>query len=748
MAPSLLDDLNPAQRQAVLTTSGPLLVLAGAGSGKTRVLTRRIAYLIGEGGVSPSEVLAITFTNKAAQEMRHRLSEMLGGCARQMWAMTFHSFCVRVLRMDADRLGFSRSFTIYDDDDTRRMLAAVMGELGIDPKTLPVNLVRSKISKAKSEMVGPEGMATAAATPHERSIAKVYARYGARMLEASAMDFDDLLVNAVRLFEEHPAVLAAYRDRFRHVSVDEYQDTNYAQYRICGLLAPGVLLSEGGRSLMVVGDDDQSIYSWRGADIRNILDFEEDHPGAKVIRLEENYRSTATILAAANAVVANNVGRKPKTLFTANAGGEAIARYHATDEHDEARFAAGEIERLLRAERRSYADFVVFYRTHAQSRVVEDVFLRAGVPYRIVGGTRFFDRAEIRDVMAYLRIAANPADEMALKRVINTPKRGIGEATVDKLALEAARAGCTLMQACERARDAEWLDGRARRAVGGFADIVRGIRDLEGSSLRDQVEDVIGGSGLLAALEAERTLESQGRAENVREFLSVVEEFSEAHPEAGLPEFLEWAALRTDLDTLDEGDGSVTLMTLHNAKGLEFPVVFIVGCEDALLPHSSSLFDTDGMEEERRLMYVGITRARERLYLTHARERQLYGQWQRNAPSRFVREIPEEHVVSSGIGSVGYSDAAGRRAWRGESPSSAFTSAIPRGEGRTFGSGAARKPAAGTPEVFEPGQPVEHKVFGRGTVVEVVGDKVSVRFPELGVKNLLAGFAPLRKVAD
>ncbi|TLM66156.1 MAG: DNA helicase UvrD, partial [Actinobacteria bacterium] len=481
-----------------------------------------------------------------------------------------------------------------------------------------------------------DAYAERAATPPEKLIAKAYRLYQRRLVEANAMDFDDLLVNAVRLLERHPDVLEAYRQRFRYLLVDEYQDTNHAQYRLC------MLLAGGHRNLMVVGDDDQSIYGWRGADIGNILDFEADFPEAAVVKLEENYRSTETILAAANAVVANNRGRKPKTLFTANAGGEAVVDYSATDEHDEARFIAGEIERVMREDRRGYSDVAVFYRTHAQSRVLEDVFLRLGVPYRIVGGTRFFDRAEIRDLMAYLRVALNPADPVALRRIINTPKRGIGETTVEKLGFEAAREGITLWEACVAAPEADWLDSRARHAVAGFVEVVRGVMALSGASLREQAEAVIERSRLLAALEAEHTVEAQGRAENVREFLGVVEEFSAAHEGAGLAEFLEWAALRTDLDTLEDEGGYVTLMTLHNAKGLEYPVVFVAGCEETLLPHANSMFGGDGLEEERRLAYVGITRARERLYLTHARQRSIFGETRYNPVSRFLAEIPDE----------------------------------------------------------------------------------------------------------
>jgi len=742
-------ELNPAQLDAVQATEGPLLVLAGAGSGKTRVLTHRIGHLIADCGVAPYEILAITFTNKAAEEMRSRLADLCGPGVRAMWVMTFHAFCVRILRGDADRIAcdaagrpcFDRNFTIYDTDDSKRMISSIMNELDIDPKRIPPAAIAARISSAKNELIEPEEYAETAATPPDKAAARVFTRYRERLREANAMDFDDLLVEGHRLLAEHPDVLAAYQDRFRYIHVDEYQDTNHAQYRIVNLLAAK------HRNLMVVGDDDQSIYSWRGADIRNILEFEGDYPEATVIRLEQNYRSTETILAAANAVVANNRGRKPKTLWTANAGGEAISRYYASDERDEARFIAAEIERLVRTEGRSYMDFAVFYRTNAQSRVLEDLMLRAGVPYQIVGGTRFFDRAEIRDVMAYLKAVVNPADEVALKRIINTPKRGIGKSTVEALEYEAISRGIPFREALDTAQ--EWFDGRSTARVAAFAKLMRELRGVaadDGATLRDLVEEVVERSGLIRALTEERTFESEGRIENIKEFFGVVEEFSALHEDVGLPEFMEWAALRTDLDTLAEGERAVTLMTLHTAKGLEFPVVFMAGMEDTIFPHANSMFDESGLEEERRLAYVGITRARERLYLTHAHSRSLFGSTQHNPPSRFIGEIPEEHVKASGIGSMGVSGVGLER--RGAA-SRGSTFGTGRTEGRVFGSGAPRSPKpAAEVETFEVGDTVEHKVFGRGTVTEVAGDKVTVSFETVGAKKLLSGYAPLRKVRD
>jgi DNA helicase-2/ATP-dependent DNA helicase PcrA len=736
-----------------MATEGPLLVLAGAGSGKTRVLTQRIAHIVGDLGVSTAEILAITFTNKAAEEMRARVGELVGPGVRSMWVMTFHAMCGRMLRGDADKIAcdaagnpcYDRNFTIYDTDDQKRMIKAVMAELDLNDKTYPPNGILNRISSARNELVGPAEFAEAAASPLDKVAAKVYARYLTRMREANAMDFDDMLVNAHELLAHHADVLAAYQARFRYILVDEYQDTNHAQYRIVNLLA------SGHRNLMVVGDDDQSIYSWRGADIRNILEFERDYPDATVIRLEQNYRSTATILAAANAVVANNAGRKPKTLWTANAGGEAISRYYATDEREEARWVAAEIERLMREEGRSYMDFAVFYRTNAQSRVIEDLFLRAGVPYQIVGGTRFFDRAEIRDVMAYLRTIVNPADEISLKRIVNTPKRGIGSTTVERLEYEAIASGTTFETAMRRAVDGELLGTGPRAKVGAFVEILGELRALAGDSLREQVEQIVERTGLIGALEAEHTFEADGRIENIREFFGVVEEFAVQPEDAGLTDFMEWAALRTDLDTLAEGERAVTLMTVHTAKGLEYPVVFVVGMEDSIFPHANSMFDESGLEEERRLAYVAITRARERLYLTHAAQRSLFGSMQYNPPSRFITEIPEEHVKASGLGSQGVSGTGFTRRGEGGRGSSFGTgSGATAGGGHVYGGGAPRQPSKQPVEpadTFEEGDVVEHKAFGLGAVTGIAGDKITIAFRgAAGTKTLLAGYAPIRKV--
>ncbi|MCX8007389.1 MAG: UvrD-helicase domain-containing protein [Coriobacteriia bacterium] len=740
---ALLDPLNPAQRDAVTTTEGPLLVLAGAGSGKTRVLTHRIAYLIAERGVSPAEILAITFTNKAAQEMRERLARLVGSAARVMWVMTFHAFCVRLLRAEAHRIGLSQQFSIYDEDDSRRLLAAVIEELKVDAKRYPVKMLAAKISEFKNELVLPDEAADRAIGPHGKLVAEVYARYQERLAHAQAMDFDDLLVNAWLVLSQHDDVLSHYQRRFRYVLVDEYQDTNHAQYEIVNLLAAR------HRNLMVVGDDDQSIYSWRGADIRNILDFEEDYPDATVIRLEQNYRSTQTILAAANAVVANNLGRKPKTLWTANVGGEAIVRYVAADERDEARFVAEEIERLVVAESRRYTEFAVFYRTNAQSRVLEDLLLRVGVPYRIVGGTRFFDRAEIRDVMAWLKAAVNPADVQSYKRLMGAWP-GVGRATIEAVEARSIKTGRPIAEALREAVELEIVGGAALRSLAELAKVLDDVAlaaKAEGP-LRERVESIVASAGILSRLKAETTEEARGRAENVAEFFGVVEEYDAVHddPEAKtLEAFLEWAALRTDLDQLDDADDAVTLMTLHTAKGLEFPVVFLVGLEDGIFPHANSMDDPQRLEEERRLMYVGVTRAMERLYITHAHSRSLFGSEKRNPPSRFVDEIPEECLRVEGVGSAGFG-ASARGRGRGDRQGSVRWS-VPAAEGgRVFGSGQARRREDIEKPVLAVGDRVEHKTFGRGTVREVTGDSIVVEFVGLGTKKLLLGYAPIRKV--
>lgn len=785
MADLDLDQLNPRQRAAVLCTEGPLLVLAGAGSGKTRVLTHRIAHLIRDLHVSPYQILAITFTNKAAAEMRERLEDLLGRSVRGMWVCTFHAMCVRMLRADADLIGYRPSFSIYDDDDSRRLVRTIMDDLDIDQKRYPINMIRAHLSEAKNKMVGPDEFEAHASAPHLRKVAQVYRELEARLARANAMDFDDLLVKCHELLSKHPEVLERYQERFRYISVDEYQDTNHVQYRICKLLA------QRYRNLMVVGDDDQSIYSWRGADISNILDFEKDYPEAKVVSLEQNYRSTGHILEAANAVVAHNAGRKPKHLFTDRGDGEKIRLYQAADERDEGRWIASEIEKLHDAGT-SYNDVAVFYRTNAQSRVLEDMLMRAGVPYKIVGGTRFYDRAEIRDVMAYLKLVVNPRDDVSCQRVINTPRRGIGQTSIEKIRGYAFANSISLFEACESCIAEEGLlTPKVRSALGTFCAIIEESRLLEGE-LAKVVEAIIDKAGLVTALQSEYTVEAEGRVENIREFLGVAAEFDAAHepgeadgpdeppdehpaaasaagvsaepsPElpavaaAKLPDFLEWLALRSDLDSLSGSSTAVTLMTVHSAKGLEYPVVFVAGLEEGLFPHRGSSDGPADSEEERRLAYVAITRAEKRLYLTHAGVRHVFGSVQANPRSRFIDEIPEEHLRSEGIGSAGFSgtgwDKRGDRhgtfgSGRGsEMYGGRVFGAQTRSSGGSGPSGPARPDAAAAAEIFDPGDRVSHKTFGPGVVLAVEGDAIEVRFTRTGrIKKLLKGFAPIVKI--
>ena len=807
-----LDGLNPAQREAVECTRGPLLVLAGAGSGKTRVLTVRIAHMIADEGVKPWQVLAITFTNKAAAEMRERLEALLPAGTRGMWVCTFHAMCVRMLREDPELIGYRPNFTIYDDDDSRRLVKTIMADLDIDQKQFPMNSIRAKISSAKNAMVGPDEMASSS-NPADRAAARVYRELDHRLAKANAMDFDDLLVKTFELLSKRPEVLERYQDRFRQISVDEYQDTNHVQYAITNLLAARY------RNLMVVGDDDQSIYSWRGADIQNILDFEKDYPDAHVVRLEQNYRSTGHILAAANAVVANNSRRKPKRLFTDAGDGEKIRVFQASDERDEGRWIGSEIEKLHDGGT-SYDDMAVFYRTNAQSRILEDMFLRAGVPYKIVGGTRFFDRAEVRDVMAYLKLVVNPDDDVAALRVVNTPRRGIGTTSINKIRELAVDEGISFFSACELAiAETGLLGAKVRSALAEFTGVIEAGRHFTGE-LADVVDAIVDRSGLVRALEAEHSVEADGRIENIREFMGVAAEFDETHdavetleslaqlraagalepsgsgatsptgsalaslarqgespsgdaaPEPAplrppvasekLPALIEWLALRSDLDSLAGQTHAVTMMTIHSAKGLEFPVVFVAGMEEGIFPHTSYEGDPAAVEEERRLAYVAITRARKKLYLTHAATRRTYGSTQANPPSRFLNEIPAADVERTGVGSsgftgVGWEKRGDRRGTFGSGRGSAVYGGNVFGS-RTRSTGVAPRvsevaparqaPARPAPSTsFSAGDKVSHKTFGPGTVLAVSGDTIEVRFTRTGkTKKLLKGFAPLVKI--
>ena len=776
-----IETLNGPQREAVVTIDGPLLVLAGAGSGKTRVLTYRIANLIENHGVAPWEILAITFTNKAAAEMRERLNGLVGPRCRGMWVSTFHSMCVRILRADAEKLGFTRNFTIYDVDDQKRLYKEIMAELDIDPKRFPVNALMNRISTAKNELVVPGDFEKQASDPVGKVAARVYARLQERLKAANAFDFDDLLLYAYLLLKNHEDVRAAYQQRFRYLMVDEYQDTNHAQYAITQLLA------EGHKNIMVVGDDDQSIYSWRGADLRNILEFEQDYPNAHVVKLEQNYRSVGNVLAAANAVIANNQHRKQKKLFTASEDGEKINVYLASDERDEGRWIAGEIEKQ-RSAGLSYNQMAVFYRTNAQSRMLEDMLLRAGVPYRIVGGTRFFDRAEIRDVMAYLTLIVNPADDIAAKRVVNVPRRGIGKTTIERIEQFGREMDMPFIEAAELAIVDPELRASTRQSVASFVGLINEARTY-GGDLRKIIEAVIDKSGLIGALQAENTDEARGRIENIQEFLGVVDEFVDTHDDEdadyaaptaegddeaadaaparvlrgdSLADFIEWVRLRTDLDTVAEDGNAVTLMTVHSSKGLEFDCVFVAGMEETLFPHMNSVGDAASVEEERRLAYVAITRARKRLFLTCASQRQIFGQTSANPVSRFIQEIPAELRQSSGVGSAGFSGTGWEK--RGSRRGIAGSGAE-AGEGRVFGRSSASgsagrsdrraeayaRPDAGKKAAakmaFAAGDSVDHKTFGRGKVTKVDGDTLYVKFAKSGqTKKLLKDYAPIVKI--
>ncbi len=799
-----IDTLNGPQREAVVTTEGPLLVLAGAGSGKTRVLTYRIANILEQDLAAPWEILAITFTNTAAAEMRERLAQLVGTRSRGMWVSTFHSMCVRMLRADAERLGFTKNFTIYDTDDLKRLYKDIMAELNIDPKRFPVNQLMNRISQAKNDLVTPGNFD--AHDPVGKVAERVYERLQERLRAANAFDFDDLLLYGYLLLKNHEDVREAYQDRFRYLMVDEYQDTNRAQYAITQLLAAK------NRNIMVVGDDDQSIYSWRGADLRNILEFESDYPEAKVVKLEQNYRSVGNILAAANAVIANNQHRKEKRLFTDSGDGEKISVYLATDERDEGRWIAGEIDRR-RAEGTSYNNMAVFYRTNAQSRMLEDMLLRAGVPYRIVGGTRFFDRAEIRDVMAYLTLVVNPADDIAAKRVVNVPRRGIGKTTIERIDQYGREMNMPFLTAAELAVVDPDIRASTRNAVGEFIQVIKDGATY-GGDLRKVVEMIIDKAGLIRALQDEGTDEARGRVENIQEFLGVVDEFVQTHdaeesdfaaPTVGedesaepvrvlrgdsLADFIEWVRLRTDLDTVTEDGQAVTLMTVHSSKGLEFDCVWVAGMEETLFPHMNSVGDAAAVEEERRLAYVAITRARKRLCLTCAQQRQIFGQTHANPVSRFIGEIPSELRQTSGLGSAGFSGTGWEKRGSRRGIAGSGTEA---GEGRVFGrssasgaqgrsfaeyraatgtgraagsvggasrgglgSGSGRIGAGVNPNAgkkaaaqatFAAGDAVDHKTFGRGTVVKVDGDTLHVKFAKTGqTKKLLKDYAPIVKI--
>ncbi|MEV5730349.1 DNA helicase PcrA [Streptomyces pharetrae] len=758
---ALLEGLNENQRAAVVHSGSPLLIVAGAGSGKTRVLTHRIAYLLAERGAHPGQILAITFTNKAAGEMKERVEQLVGPRANAMWVMTFHSACVRILRRESKKLGFTSSFSIYDAADSKRLMALVCRDLDLDPKRFPPKSFSAKISNLKNELIDEEDFAAQASDGFEKTLAQAYALYQSRLREANALDFDDLIMTTVNLLRAFPDVAEHYRRRFRHVLVDEYQDTNHAQYALVReLVGTGehdedVPPSEGDlppAELCVVGDADQSIYAFRGATIRNILQFEEDYPDATTILLEQNYRSTQTILSAANAVIERNESRRPKNLWTNAGQGARITGYVADTEHDEAQFVADEIDRLTDAGEAKAGDVAVFYRTNAQSRVFEEVFIRVGLPYKVVGGVRFYERKEVRDVLAYLRVLSNPEDSVPLRRILNVPKRGIGdraEAMVDALA---QREKISFPQALKRVDEAYGMAARSTNAVKRFNALMEELRTIveSGAGPATILEAVLERTGYLAELQASTDPQDETRIENLQELAAVALEFEQERGEGEtgtLSDFLEQVALVADSDQIpdeEDGDGVITLMTLHTAKGLEFPVVFLTGMEDGVFPHMRALGQTKELEEERRLAYVGITRARERLYLTRSSMRSAWGQPQYNPPSRFLEEIPPTYVDWKRTGAV--AAPAG--------PVSGVAASLSSSRSRSSASGAsgfatrrtAEKPVAS----LAVGDRVTHDQFGLGTVVAVKGTgantEATIDFGDTKPKRLLLRYAPVEKL--
>ncbi len=767
-----LADLNPPQRQAVEAPPGPLLIIAGPGSGKTRVLTHRIAYLLAERGAHPGEILAITFTNKAAAEMKERVAALVGPRAKIMWVSTFHSACVRILRREHTHLGLPSSFTIYDADDSRRLITAVARDLELDVKRHPPRGLLAQISALKNELVDHESARDKATTEQQRLIAEVYANYQQRLIAAKALDFDDLIMTTVNLFQAFPAVAESYRRRFRHVLVDEYQDTNHAQYVLVRELVGGAVSQapkytvdgdlvgagadehgagarHGGEGevppaeLCVVGDADQAIYAFRGATIRNILEFEADYPNATTILLEQNYRSTQTILAAANAVIDRNKSRRAKNLWTDAGDGALITGYVGDNEHDEAAFVANEVDRLTDAGLAKPGDVAVFYRTNAQSRVFEELFIRVGLPYRVVGGVRFYERKEVKDALAYLRALANPDDSVSLRRVVNVPKRGIGERAEAMLDALAQRERISFGAAVDRADEAYGLAARSLNAVKGFAALMAALRELlaEGAGPAAVLEAILERTGYVAELQESSDPQDESRVENLQELVAVAHEYEQTDPEGGITGFLERVALVADADQIPdrENGGVVTLMTLHTAKGLEFPVVFLTGLEEGVFPHTRSLGNAKELEEERRLAYVGITRARQRLYFTRAVMRSAWGSPAYNPESRFLSEVPDKLIDWQRTAPEPQSTSFGTL-----TPS--LTAAAQRSRDRGFRSAG---PGNREPISVAPGDRVVHDTYGLGTVVSVEGrsgEHATVDFGSSGVRKLVLACAPLQKL--
>ena len=740
---TLLKGLNPEQQDAVKATQGPLLIMAGAGSGKTRVLTHRVAYLIEEENVMPWHVLAITFTNKAAKEMKERIGKLLDESASDVWVSTFHSLCVRILRRDIDKMGKPKTFTIADPSEQRTLMKQILTKMNLDPKRYDPRALLGTISNAKNELLTPERYAQVAASPYEQTVASVYDAYAKEMDRNNSLDFDDLIMTTSQLFDENPDVLEKYQEKFQYIHVDEYQDTNEAQYKLVKQL--------GGkyRNVCVVCDADQSIYGWRGANIQNIMNFEKDYPEATTIKLEQNYRSTKTILKAANEVINHNSNRKPKELWTDNADGEKIKFYRGQNESDEALFVVDQIKNLL-LQGFNYGDFAVLYRTNAQSRTFEEKLMQANMPYKIIGGHKFYDRKEIKDVLGYLRLVANHDDSMSFQRVINSPKRGIGPGTIEKLQNYADEHGWSLLEAAENI-ELSPLGAKPRKTIGHFAKVIDDLTKLsETESMTVLMNHLLEDSGYVDDLKQQNNLESQARIENIEELLTVTTQFDQAYEpdpevdETRLTTFLTELSLVSDQDDIEEEQTEVTLMTLHAAKGLEFPVVFLVGMEEGIFPLGRSLLKEDDLEEERRLAYVGITRAEKRLYLTNAFSRTLYGRTQNNPTSRFVEEINDDALepVNTNAGNLGSRNESFKQRRRRAATSATFTSPTLKAKG-----------AQGAEKLhWNVGDKVDHKKWGRGTVVKVNGDgknaELDIAFDSQGIKRLLAEYAPIKKVTD
>ena len=747
----LLDGLNPMQQEAVKTTDGPLLIMAGAGSGKTRVLTHRIAYLMAEKEVPPWNILAITFTNKAAREMKERIQKIVGGSvAEEIWISTFHSMCVRILRRDIDRIGINRNFTILDTTDQLSVIKNVLKDRNLDPKKHDPRSILGSISSAKNELTTPEQYAKQALDFYGETVSTVYTEYQKRLKKNQALDFDDLIMTTIHLFERVPEVLEYYQRKFQYIHVDEYQDTNHAQYKLVKMLGDRL------KNVCVVGDSDQSIYRWRGADIANILSFEKDYPNAQTVLLEQNYRSTKRILEAANKVIENNINRKPKKLWTDNAEGNKIVYYHADSENAESQFVVGKMKEYLQKDpSKSLSDFAILYRTNAQSRVMEETLVKSNMNYTIVGGTKFYDRKEIKDILAYLRLIANPDDDISLMRIVNVPKRGIGTTSVDKVANYAQNHDISMFQALAEV-DLIGVSGKATSALKEFYSLINNYTQMqEYLSVTELVDEVLDKAGYREMLIQEKTIEAQSRLENIEEFLSVTKNFEEKSEDKSLVGFLTDLALIADIDQLGEDKTEekefITLMTLHAAKGLEFPIVFLIGMEEGVFPHSRSLFEEAEMEEERRLAYVGITRAEEQLFISNAQMRTLFGRTSMNPPSRFIKEIPQELLEDV---------LAQEKASRPSPFGSSSTARSPFGKLPTRSTNlnvAAKKPSptptstGGDSLDWKVGDRASHGKWGTGTVVSVKGEgeskELDIAFPSpIGIKRLLAKFAPITKV--